>query len=74
MVGARAVRSLILLMPRLGNATDSTWALNALAMAYLAVEEPAKACQPLRDAARIATSARQKEAVELLRNNLTCAP
>ncbi len=73
-VGARAVRSLILLMPRLGNATDSTWALNALAMAYLAVEEPAKACQPLRDAARIATSARQKEAVELLRNNLTCAP
>ena len=48
--------------------------IDALAMAYLAVEEPAKACQPLRDAARIATSARQKEAVELLRNNLTCAP
>ncbi len=62
------------LLPRLGNAVDSTWAYHALAMAYSYSDQLAAACRPLREAKRLASTSQQREAVKLLADQLTCAP
>lgn len=62
------------LLPRLGNAFDSTWAYQALALAYGMSDQQAAACRPLREAKRLASTSEQRTAVKLVGDQLTCAP
>ena len=62
------------LLPRLGNAFDSTWAYQAMALAYGMSDQQAAACRPLREAKRLASTGEQRAAVKLLSDQLTCAP
>ena len=73
-VGNRSVPRLTQLLPRLGSATDSAWAYLALASAYGMAERPDRACEPYRNAKRLATTAQQRTQVDGLAAILTCSP
>ncbi len=73
-VGNRSVPRLTQLLPRLGSATDSAWAYLALASAYGMAERPDRACEPYRNAKRLATTALQRTQVDGLAAMLTCSP
>lgn len=73
-VGARNIPQLTQLLPRLGTATDSTWAYLALVTAYGYTERLDLACGPLRNANRLAFTAEQRKVVLQYRDALTCAP
>lgn len=73
-VGTRNIQPLIQLLPKLGTATDSTWAYLALVNAYGYAEQRDRACAPLREANRLASSEAQRSMVVAYQNALTCAP
>jgi hypothetical protein len=73
-VGARNIPLLLQLLPQLGTATDSTWAYLALVAAYGYAAQQDRACAPLRNANRLASSAEQRAIVDAFQNELTCAP
>ena len=73
-VGTKSIPRLNQLLPRLGNATDSAWAYIALVTAYGMAERPDRACEPFRNAKRLAATAEQRQNVEGLTRLLTCAP
>ncbi len=73
-VGNRSVPRLTQLLPRLGSATDSAWAYLALASAYGMAERPDRACEPYRNAKRLATTGQQRTQVDGLAAILTCSP
>jgi eukaryotic-like serine/threonine-protein kinase len=64
------------LLPRLGSATDSSWAYLALVGAHGLAGNPARACAPLRSARALATTSAQERAVQAFfeSGQLTCAP
>ena len=69
-----AVPALRALLPRLGSARDSTWALIRVAEAHLMLEQEAPACAALRDARRTAASADQSRAITNYVGLLGCQP
>lgn len=73
-VGARNIPQLNQILPRLGTATDSTWAYLALVTAYAYSQQLDRACAPLREANRLAVTAEQRDIVTANRNALTCGP
>jgi hypothetical protein len=73
-IGNQAIAKLNQLFPRLGNTVDSAWAFLALASAYGMAERPDRACEPGRNAKRMASTGEQRASVERLTGLLTCAP
>jgi hypothetical protein len=70
---ARSVRSVVrALLPRLGNATDSTWAAIRLIEASLLMDDTRAACTSLRLARSTARTASQRDAVQRYDAQLNC--
>lgn len=62
------------LLARFRTADDSAWAYVYIASAYGMAERPDRACEPFRNAKRLGTSSKVKEAIATLAPALTCAP
>ena len=70
----KSIPQFIQLLSRLRSAEDSAWAYVYIASAYGMAERPDRACEPFRNAKRLGTSARVKDAIATLAPALTCAP
>lgn len=73
-VATRMLPQLLAVLPRLGSATDSTYAYLALVFAHGLMERPDRACEPFRQAKRLARTADQRTTLASLDSTLTCAP
>jgi len=73
-VATRTLPQLLAVLPRLGSATDSTYAYLALVFAHGLMERPDRACEPFRQAKRLARTADQRTTLASLDSTLTCAP
>ena len=73
-VGTKSIPQLTRILPRLATASDSMWAYIALVGAHGLSGHPENACDPFRNAKRLASTAKEKEAIEAARASLTCAP
>ena len=73
-VATKAIPQIMALLPRVGTASDSTWVYIALVSANGLAGHPERACEPYRSAKRLASLAKEKEALGLAGQSLTCAP
>lgn len=73
-VATRVLPQLIQLLPFLATASDSTSAYLAIANAHGMAERPDRACEPFRNAKRLANTPSLKTQVDALAALLTCAP
>ncbi len=72
-VATRAFPQITQLLPRLGSATDSTYAYLALTSVHGMMGRADRACEPYRMAKRLAATRDQRETIDLFAQALTCA-